>query len=481
MNDISSFCESIKDMFKFSLRMSRKPHHFLRYALLRYALWVGSLACVYSTFTDTVVFAQPADGAFTHVVRDVIVTPPNRMEFDIIVKNSSSDRLLWANGTFAVRLSNVNLRGATITLDSTALPTEDPFATPPLTRRVGYSFQSRINADRNECLIAVIGPDNTQNARTLNAQDSVLVARVRLVVTQGLSMPDSVRVVWSEPLQNSTNPSSLAAIVRHTSAAKSERTFGTPRGTVIAANDNTDLLPRFETSRVETFQAPQATLLAPFTAEYLGDKRNRLRWTATIAVSGIRPADLNAGFIVRRGVRPLGDVDDSNVRFTDTVASFTRQADLRVSRAVPRAEFVLSDSTPNRNETYIYELSFRDLSRASAGSPSGLLVVLGTASATSRNAFISAAQAAPNPASGAMAIVYSVEDRARVSAALFDVEGRRILDLFTDEEQPRGEYRRTFDVTNIPSGFVNVVLRATPVNDASIKASQAVIKLQVIK
>lgn len=388
---------------------------------------------------------------------------------------------MWANGTFVVRLANVNLRGVTITLDSTALPPESPFAMPPLTSRAGYSFQSRINIERNECLIAIIGPDLAANARTVNAGDSLLVARVRLTLPQGLSTSDSVKVTWSEPLQTSANPTTLAAIVRHTSAAKAERTFSTVRGMVINQHDNTDLLPRFETSVSETFQPPQASLVAPFTAEYLGDKINRLRWTAAIAVSGIRPADLNAGFVVRRGVRPLGDRDDSNVRFADTVASFTRQADLRVSRANPRTEFTILDSAANRNQTYVYELSFRDLSRASIGGQSGRLIILDTADATSRNAIISAAQAARNPALGETSIVYSLEDRARVSASLFDLEGRRIADLFTNEEQPRGQYRRPLNVTNFPSGFMNIVLLAIPVNDASIKASQALIKLQVIK
>jgi hypothetical protein len=206
-------------------------------------------------------------------------------------------------------------------------------------------------------------------------------------------------------------------------------------------------------------------------AEYVGDKRVRVRWTTAEESLGRRT---NAGFVL---LRQLVDVRGLNT--FDTVASFLRVADLRLRGASNGAAYEYRDSVPTRGDVYAYRLGFLD---ATVRPAQEFRAVFShdTAQTAIPNAVLSRAVASPNPFSESTIIRYTLLDRARMTALLYDAAGRLVRDMFTDVERPRGEYTFALDGSALPNQAAYfLLLTALPVNDAAVERSQTILKLQL--
>jgi hypothetical protein len=420
--------------------------------------------------SSTVYAQQAPQPTLTHRLRDVILLPPNRIEFDIWLVNTSSEQIRWANGTFYLVVSGVSLRNAECLLESSALPLEAPALPAQRTARTRYEARIQTLAVQQSIAIAFAGPDEINDCILLRPQDSALAGRFRIELSDNLQNIGDIRLAWRE------NAALHQASSYKTASARTEQGRA-----VFAANDNIPMLLTTEVAGVpELFQTPQTTL-RKLVARYQGDKRIVVQWEGDVRFSGIRLTDLNAGFVIRRGERPFGERTDRLVRFSDTVVNFRTAPNYRLTRSTS-STWTFTDSVPTRNQTYVYELSFHNASGGRSTAQTPLAVeTLGVTEATTRNAVLSSARITPNPASGVARLVYTLEDRAILEAALYDVEGRLISTLLQSVEQPRGEYSLPLDTTTLAFGTMSVVLTALPINDASVERSRAVVVFQVAK
>ncbi|HEV7230796.1 MAG TPA: T9SS type A sorting domain-containing protein, partial [Bacteroidia bacterium] len=58
----------------------------------------------------------------------------------------------------------------------------------------------------------------------------------------------------------------------------------------------------------------------------------------------------------------------------------------------------------------------------------------------------------PNPSSGLFTLSYIVQSRCTVSSEIFDMQGRRIKELFRVPEQYEGNYNCNLDISGLNNG-----------------------------
>jgi hypothetical protein len=433
--------------------------------------------------------ASGAESLIQYGVRSIIFTPPNRIDFDIIITNTSTEAIRWANGTAQLGLSGVSLRASTLTLDSTALTLLT--STVQTIPRTGYSLQSRVNPMLQTIQLAVLGPDEASRCLLVPAGDSVLLGRFRLALGDNLQNVDSIRFSWlvsplslgSPSSPNTPSTPSLFSLVQNplqATAAKASQ-LSVVRSAEFYPQDNIAQTLSADVVQGEQFRAPEAVLQS-LTASFVGDVKTRVAWRADVVFSGVR--SLNAGFVLRRGVIPLDETSPARARFSgtarDTVATFRTNTQYRITTANARSEMVFVDSTIERNRNYAYELSFVDASPAASGAVSmPRATLLGVTSATVPNAIISSAAMLPNPVSARGTLRYTLEDRVRLTVHMFDMEGRTVGTLLNDSEQPRGSYDLPVSVVGLPKAAYYLVLTAEALRDASALRSRARVPLIV--
>jgi hypothetical protein len=105
-----------------------------------------------------------------------------------------------------------------------------------------------------------------------------------------------------------------------------------------------------------------------------------------------------------------------------------------------------------------------------------------TASALIPNAVIVRAVAEPNPFTSESRIRYELQDRARITATLYDVLGRVIMLLAENREEARGTHTLTLNTDALAvQGSLLLVLQAVPTDDAAVEKSETVLKLQRVR
>ena len=88
----------------------------------------------------------------------------------------------------------------------------------------------------------------------------------------------------------------------------------------------------------------------------------------------------------------------------------------------------------------------------------------------------------PNPFASDTRIGYNLPERSRVSLAVFDLSGRKITDLITNQEQETGRHEAVFNAASVASGVYLFQLLATPLSGSEGVASfSQTKKMMVIK
>jgi hypothetical protein len=392
------------------------------------------------------VYAQNADTLAEVRLANVLVIPPRTVEFDIVLKNSASQHWHWANGTFFLRVTGLSVQNAVLEQDSSGL-------------LASYQFKTSIDAARSRIAVAFLGADSVETSTRLASDSALLLGRFRLIAAQNLVSPFSVRLAWLTPL------------VRFQANALKCEQMRLAGGIEYKRNDNVEMPTRFTADSSSVEPAP-VLVSGNFSAEYIGDKRIRLAWQTASERLGRR---VEAGFVL---LRTTDGVDSSR---TDTIASFFRSPLLRLS-GKPHGYTVVDSLGLERGTVYRYHLQCVNVSPASAQPFERIDIVPDTASARVANAVVIEGTTAPNPFTTQTLVRYRLDDRARVTAVLYDATGRVITRLLDEIELPRGEHTFALDGTTMtPQSALLLVLTARPVDDPAVERSQVILKLQRVR
>lgn len=431
--------------------------------------------------------------SYAQVTRDVMsivrignVTQVNNstIEFDLRLQRNNDEWLRWANGTFQLRIEGMDDSSYTTSQMSVELlPNSSEldlqaYANAPLTK---YVITPRLFIGRIS--ITVLGPDEFGDSKFVVKDSSVKIGRFRV------SRLDASRIgtnlTWLAPLDYYQ----ANAYKRETDSVKVVGTNG--RVKWFGENDNIEMrdFGRIDSTnasyvRLDSFQIdaalPSCASLktdSSFIAQYLGDKLVRLQWE-TLCEQNVQ------GYILRRRVVNCPGMDPSDLEFRETRRFGNPYDSLLFSRGNTSTGFIYEPLSPDtvkyRDVVYQYELS--------AIMFDGQRRYIDTTSVYIPNSVISTATAFPNPITTqkATTVRYTIEDRVRLSAKVYDVTGKELavlLDKVITPKSPAGQaYTIRWDVPDQASqGLYNIVMIAYPVDDTSIELSRAIIKLQLLK
>lgn len=110
------------------------------------------------------------------------------------------------------------------------------------------------------------------------------------------------------------------------------------------------------------------------------------------------------------------------------------------------------------------------------------IIPLGISCEVIPNAIITYASAKPNPFVDRTTVEYTLEDNCSLTAAVYDVSGKKVLDLINEPNMRRGQYSVDVNMPHLSAqGLYNLIFYATPLDDNSIVGSKALVKLQLLR
>jgi hypothetical protein len=313
--------------------------------------------------------------------------------------------------------------------------------------------------------IAILGADSLENSVLVPRGTELLLGRFRVEFPDSLLNAEQIYLAWTQPVERfQANAFKVAQNLRF-------------QGIQLQAQDNCEMMTRYSVD-ASVVELPPSLTASSFVAEYAGDKRVRLTWRTSAERTGRRT---NAGFVVLRRNLTLG-----NAAMFDTVAHFRTAPALRLRGNEQGGIYEWLDSVRSRGDVLLYRLVALDATPAHTPTsrPPALRATLArdTASIRIPNAVIARAAAEPNPFSQQTTIRYELEDRARISATLYDATGRIIAHLVENIEQGRGVHTLSPDATHLAvQGALLLVLTALPSDDAAVERSETVLKLQRVR
>ncbi len=249
------------------------------------------------------------------------------------------------------------------------------------------------------------------------------------------------------------------------------------RGVQLSRNDNIDLVSATANQQSLAFfvdtDLPIMNVI-DFRPVYLGEKSAEITWRTTSEFA-------NRGFVLARGIRPTGDLNNNNVDFIDTVAVYrndTTLVGLQSSRNERRYR-VMDSTIRYRDEVYAYKLLYDN-------SSTNRRVEVTTGSLFVPNSVISSVTASPNPLSAASNIVtidFTVDDRVTVTVKVYDAFGREIATLRSNEVMDIGPHSVQWNAGAVASqGMYSVVITAIPTDgNQDVIRSTAFVKIQLIR
>lgn len=422
--------------------------HTLRYRqLLRLFVW----PLVLLVLQASTAYAQD-DPDTIAVVRATVVAQesPQDLEFDIWLLNIADEHwTMWANGTFQLSLPGVEMEKCSIEL----LPGSTDVSLVEY-EIIHNTFPGRLS-------IALLGPDEYSLCTPVPDQDSIRIGRFRVSIPAPDILPPNLE--WLSPLGK-----------YQASAFK----INADQAPFYFVNDNIDMNKgEFATLYdVDAIEGPEFEFVF-FRGDYIGDRRIRLQWRTQREYQ-------SRGFVIARGIRLIGEIDNSNVEFEDTVACYSAYpgADPRCQRPalnspglslVPR-DYRTVDTVDFREEEYVYRLWYHHFD--------GNLIHLADTVVYVPSSVIAFAQASPNPFTEKTTIQYLLDDRVILTAKVFDVTGREVAVLIDGVETPAGDYEIEFVASRLASqGLYTVRFTAYPIDDPNVVISTADVKLQLVR
>jgi hypothetical protein len=409
-------------------------------------------------------------------IEDVAIVDPQTIEFSLTLRRTSNVWERWANGTFQFQIVGVASSRYTpsamrveLLPNSSDLPIAS-YANAPLT---AYSYC--IGLHDGWISVFIYGPDEFRDAKYFPLDSTLRLGRFRVTMTDGGRIGSSI--AWMEPHDYyqanayKLEVDSIAYGVRWYRADDNIEMRNYPR--IDSTLDR--VVVRTDSFRVAPAPEPCLTLEAgSFRAEYLGDRLVQLHWK-TLCEQGVR------GFVIRRRCL-CSTLPPSQTEFTE-IRRFGVPFDTALfSKGTTTVGFDYTMSTPDtvnfRDIEYEYELS--------AIMYDGSRRFLDTASIRIPISVISSATVYPNPTTTQATIRYTVEDRVRITAKVYDVTGKELALLLDNVVVPRTTSGSVNTIVwNAPDqasqGLYTVVLIARPVDDPTVELSRAILKIQLLR
>ena len=405
----------------------------------------------------------------TVYLRDIVLTQPNELEFDLRLMRNSDKWLYWANGSFEFTFDSTGYKVDPNNLTIEAIQNTSDLDISPITGQLptdNYLLTPRIFDGRIS--VTVAGPENFGNTVKVPGDTvGVRIARFKMKTKDGSIIPQ--RLMWLQPFY-----------YYQACAFKLDRDSMIVPSVYLNYTDNNiemdnELLPKVE-YRVDPGPQPLTDIIN-FQAIYIGQKKVKLLWET-------RSESMVKGWMVARSKRDfMKEMAPEQLNYADTVADYRRGVPphdgivgLGTKKPGRKYEFI-ADSVPARGISYCYELQYQDFFGK-------LHTKLAYACVDVPNGVVTFAQNDPNPFTGKTYITYTVDDDVYLSVMAYDLRGKLIEKLMDNVFVKLGRHEKeiVFDVSDLAQqGLYNIILIAYPINDTSVEISKAVIKAQLIR
>ncbi|GBD05941.1 hypothetical protein HRbin20_01541 [bacterium HR20] len=408
-------------------------------------------------------------------IENVAIVDPQTMEFTLTLRRTSNVWERWANGTFQFQIVGVaSSRYTPSAMRVELLPNSSDLPIAPYVNAPLSAYSLCISLHEGWISIFIYGPDEFRDAKYFPLDSALRLGRFRITMTDGGRI--GTALAWMEPIDYyqanayKLEVDSIAYAVRWYRADDNVEMRNYPR-----LDSTQQVIVRVDSFRVAPAPEPCLTLKAgSFRAEYLGDRLVQLSWS-TLCEQGVR------GFVIRRRCI-CSSLPPSEAEFRE-VRRFGIPFDTALfSKGTTSVGFDYAMSAPDtvelRDVYYEYELS--------AIMFDGSRRFLDTTSIRIPNSVITSATVYPNPTTTQATIRYTVSDRVRITAKVYDITGKELTVLLDNVVVPRtapGSINTV--VWNAPDqasqGLYNVVLIANPVDDPTIELSRAILKIQLLR
>jgi hypothetical protein len=408
-------------------------------------------------------------------IENITVVDPQTLEFTLTLKRTSPNWERWANGTFQFQIVGVtNNRYDPSAMRVELLQNSSDLPIAAYTNAPLSAYSYCISLHPGWISVFIYGPDEYRDAKFFPLDSALRLGRFRITMTDGGRIGSTV--AWTEPLDYyqanayKLKVDSIAYGVHWYRADDNVEMRNYPR-----IDATQEVIVRTDSFRVAPAPEPCLTLKTDsFRAEYLGDRLVQLHWS-TLCEQGV------LGFVIRRRCL-CSSLPPSKTEFSE-IRRFGIPFDTALySKGTTTIGFDYSMSTPDtvefRDIEYEYELSaiMHDGSRR----------FLDTTSIRIPISVISSATVYPNPTTTQATIRYTVEDRVRITAKVYDVTGKELALLLDNQIVPRSQSGTVNTIVwNAPDqasqGLYNVVLIARPVDDPTVELSRAILKIQLLR
>lgn len=404
-----------------------------------------------------IAFAQPkVDTVATAFFNNLSQPTANLFEFDLRVRNDGDLWRRWVNGTYQFELPGLT-QAEMEKCKLEYLDKTTDLALGP--RPLGYQISQRIvtpnlvpNTITNRFSILAFGPDNFFDCINVLKDSNFRVGRFRITSPANIILPGSLK--WLEPYEK--YQANAYKIIE-------------PKPPYREIHDNIEVTTT--TIRYTIATVTIATPSLTCNAVYLHSKMIEVDWQTT---SEIR----NRGFVIVRGIRPPGQINDENVTYADTISRWQVNPSLLGHGTIPQSsKYQYIDTVQYRGENYVYKILYEDFD---------YILTVGCAHDVHvPNSVITYADALPNPFKDQTVLRYKLDDDVRLTLKIYEVTGELVATLLLNdvsEYSIRGEHSIVFNAPQIaPQGLYNAIFLASPIDDPSVELSSALVKLQLVR
>lgn len=398
-------------------------------------------------------------------IDSVLLIKPYRLEFLLLLERTSDKWQYWANGTFQIAFDSAGYFASPDkhTIEYIEGSSDlNIFLIPGIFPTLSYVITPNVWPGRFSITIA--GPERFEDCIVPPFEKVIKIGRFA-IESKDKSENLPQKLTWLQPY-----------IYYQACAYKLDQdSIFIPNLYFAFENDNLEMDDGLYSYVVyEVLDRPNpTTLLKYFNVEYVGLKRNEIKWE-TLSENNVK------GFIVARGIRMNGMSSPADVDYKDTVADF-RQPDPRSSSLLGQGtsfkgkEYSFKyDTVEYRGLEYCYKLLYQDFY--------GNLITLSYDCERIPNSIITKATPSPNPFSSSTTIEYIVEDDVILDAFVSDLTGRILVKLINHQYTPKGKYWIDFLADyHAQEGLYNIVFIAYPIDDPTVELSRAIVKLQLIR
>jgi len=380
------------------------------------------------------------------------------LQFALKLRRQSDKWMSFANGTFQLKFSDglvLNPDNMSIELISSGSDIQIQPQTGWVLPNEGYYVTPRIFQDRIS--ITVLGPAFF-NDTYITPRDSTIKIGNFLLTTKDKS-PLSMNLSWVTPLDY------YQAI-----AYKLQRDSMLTEFIPYAVRDDNLEIQEYKSDTVlfEVEMPSQCFNVKDFKAIYLGTKLTEISWETTCEYN-------NKGFVLRRGVVPFGFSPTPLVTYSDTIATYKTNPELiGLGTKDYGKKYVVYDSVEYRGETYCYLLESENYFQ--------VIRYWDTTCVPIPYAVITKAWIDKNPFENSTNVFYELDDKVKIDAIVYDVNGKEVKQLLNKEIKEKGKHSVEFRAPEFASqGLYQIILTAYPIDDERFEVSRAYIKAQLVR